>query len=90
VGEEGMSDSEIRELWLQANGRITELLILVMALQTLLQQAGIFSQDDVDDRVAQLQKLYDERFRHHLAEAQEKQVHEQLRQLLEAFEGTKQ
>jgi hypothetical protein len=90
VEEEIMTDEEIRALWMQSQNRITELLLQVAALQTLLQQAGHFSKADVEQRIEEIRTFWAARYQQNLAEWLEKDTHEQLRRLLESYEGTKQ
>lgn len=85
-----MNDQEIRSLWQQTHDRIIELLLLTSALQTLLQQAGVFSKADVEARVEELRIVLTAHLQLHLEEWQEKDTHEQLRRLFESYEGAKQ
>ena len=84
-----MTDDQINALVRELHGRITEVFLRLMAMQTLLQQAGLFSQADVDRREAELRTVWAASFDQHLADLQGQQAQEQLRRLLESFEGTK-
>jgi len=85
-----MADEDIRTLLISAHERITELSLLTYALQTLLQQTGVFSSVDVEARVEELRTAFSEKFQLHLGELHEQQARERLRQLLQSYEGTKQ
>jgi len=85
-----MSDEEIKALWIQTHDRITELFLRVIALQTLLQQTGAFSDADVQRRIEEIQNSWSASFRQDLLESRRKQAEEQIRLLLESYEGTKQ
>ena len=85
-----MTDDEIKDMWKQANERITEVLLLATALQTLLQEAGLFSKAAVDARVDDLRTSFQANLQRHLEEWRDQQSREERRRLLESFEGTKQ
>lgn len=82
--------AEIRSAYADAQKRTTELLLRVVALQTLLQQTGVFLQADVDQRESEIRTFWESREDLHLEELREKEVQEQLRRLLESYDGAKQ
>jgi hypothetical protein len=85
-----MSDEEIRALWAGTQDRITELFSQVCAIQTFLQQAGLFSAAEVQQRAEEIRTSWSTGVQSDLAESREKQAREQIRLLLESFEGKKQ
>jgi len=85
-----MTDEEIRQMWLKAEDRITDLMFRILALQTLLQEQGRFSSASVDERIQTIRSDWESRAEHHLRDQRERQAQEELRRLLESFEGPKQ
>ena len=85
-----MSDDEIRNAFLQMVRRANELALRVMALQTLLQQAGHFSATTVEERIEEIRKLWEPMLQKRLSDLFEKEGQSELRRLLESYEGPKQ
>jgi len=85
-----MADDEIRAALHAINERITGLSLLTVALQTLLQESGVISKAQVDARVEELRGVFSKRLRRNLAERREQQARDELRLLLERYQGTRQ
>jgi hypothetical protein len=84
-----MSDSEeLRKAFFPLNERLVDLTLRVFAIQTLLQERGVFLDSDVENRIAELRKIWDRRFEQVLREKSEADELEQLRRLLESHTGT--
>ena len=81
---------ELRKLYQEIQNRITDFSLRLLAIQTLLQERGVFSNADVEARLEELQQLWALRLRTNLHEGLEKRKQELMRQLLELHEGTEQ
>lgn len=84
---ESWTDAMISEAVSAVTDRITELVLQVAALPAILEERGI-SRADVETRVTEFRRKHTEKAEQAAREWHEKQVQEQIRRLLEDYEGT--
>jgi hypothetical protein len=84
-----MTEDEINKVFRFTNRRITELSARVLALQTLLQQTGVFSEADVEQRTQEMLRFIERRLEQTVAESLEKQCDAEIRHILEDYRGLK-